>query len=374
MAEIRAGNREGSVISTQTFDTAARNDQETWDALRRELEDIGVSPGIINEKRQFIISWFRETIAMGNLDEAAAPKANDGAVSFYEPSHSAGTSDCDDLMEWENPSIVLEPCTTRGSKPKGSMPKAPTYYWQDLESQPDKSSQAESSQARDIKFSEAAIAGDLPVLEDSYREGVYIEVQVQTYEAATPLHLAATHGREEAVRWLLLKGADIHAKNTESETALHGAARKGHEKIVRLLLESGAPTDWETPLGFTALNYAAKGGHSAVVRVLLDWGVDIKSKTFSGNTALHAAASEGHVSVVQLLLEEGADIESENSYGNTALNQTAIYNHEAVMRLLLDMGAKVNHKNKQGETALSYAISSRNKATMKALRNAGAQR
>ena len=39
IAEVRAGKREGSVISTQTFDTTARNDQETWEALRRELED-----------------------------------------------------------------------------------------------------------------------------------------------------------------------------------------------------------------------------------------------------------------------------------------------------------------------------------------------
>ena len=372
MAEVRAGKREGSVISTQTFDTTTRNDQETWDALRRELEDIGVSPGIINEKRQFIITWFREAIEMGNLDGAATPKANDGAVSFYELSDLAGTSDCDELLERENPSIVLKPCTTRGSKLKGSMPNAQTDAWLELESQLDKKSQAQSSQARDIKFFEAAVAGDLAELEDLLREGVYIEAQVQVYGAATPLHLAAAYGRDEAVQWLLLKGADVYAKNNKCETALHRAASKGHEKTVRLLLESGAQSDWETSLGYTALNYAAKGGHSAVIRVLLDLGADIESKTFSGNTALNAAASEGHVSVVQLLLEEGADVESENSYGNTALNQTAIYNHEAVMRLLLDMGAKVNIKNKQGETAMSYAISNRNKATIKALRSAGA--
>ena len=69
ITEVRAGKREGSVISVQKFDTAARIDRDTWDAFRRELEDIGISPGVIAEKRQFIITWFQEAVAAGKLDE-----------------------------------------------------------------------------------------------------------------------------------------------------------------------------------------------------------------------------------------------------------------------------------------------------------------
>ena len=69
------------MISTQTFDTTARSDEETWEALRRELEDIGISSAIINEKRQFIIAWFQEAVAAGRLEEDVASDDSISAVS-----------------------------------------------------------------------------------------------------------------------------------------------------------------------------------------------------------------------------------------------------------------------------------------------------
>lgn len=66
ISEVRSGRRQGSVISSQTFD---RNEHETWTQLRRELEDVGISSTVIQEKRDFLIAWFREAIAAGKLDE-----------------------------------------------------------------------------------------------------------------------------------------------------------------------------------------------------------------------------------------------------------------------------------------------------------------
>ena len=58
IAEVRAGRREGSVISTKIFDATAQIDRDTWEALRRDLEDVGISQDVITEKRHFIITWF----------------------------------------------------------------------------------------------------------------------------------------------------------------------------------------------------------------------------------------------------------------------------------------------------------------------------
>ena len=69
ITEVRAGKREGSIVSARTVDSIARRDQATWEELRRELEDIGISPLVITEKRQFIIAWFEEAVAAGKLDE-----------------------------------------------------------------------------------------------------------------------------------------------------------------------------------------------------------------------------------------------------------------------------------------------------------------
>lgn len=80
-------------MSVQTIDTVARNNQETWDVLRRELEDVGISPGVISEKRQFIIAWFQEAVAAGKLEEDVPSDDDESLVLSQEPNNESGDSD-----------------------------------------------------------------------------------------------------------------------------------------------------------------------------------------------------------------------------------------------------------------------------------------
>ena len=93
ITEVRAGRREGSVVSVQTIDTIARNNQESWDVLRRELEDIGISPGVISEKRQFIIAWFQEAVAAGQLEEDTPSDDEESLVLTQESNNHSSDSD-----------------------------------------------------------------------------------------------------------------------------------------------------------------------------------------------------------------------------------------------------------------------------------------
>lgn len=80
----------------------------------------------------------------------------------------------------------------------------------------------------------------------------------------TTLHIIAGQGTVDAARWLLDRGADIHARDREFEsTPLAWAARAGREDMVRFLLSRGAkpihPDDepWSTPLAWARRrNYA----------------------------------------------------------------------------------------------------------------------
>ena len=99
MTEVRAGRREGSIVSVQTVDTVARNDQETWNVLRRELEDVGISPAIISEKRQFIVAWFQEAVAAGKLEEDT-PSDADEPLSFFQKFINA-SSDNNTASAWD---------------------------------------------------------------------------------------------------------------------------------------------------------------------------------------------------------------------------------------------------------------------------------
>ncbi len=384
IAEVRAGKREGSVISTQTFDTTARNDQETWEALRRELEDIGISPAVITEKRQFIITWFQDAIAAGKLEEDVPSDRDDRAVSLYESDDLAGTSDEDSAPDRQISTMTIGPHTTKPNTNKESRPNAPRLSRQpaDISNFRPRQEKGRSQfgmiyliyklRGRDQQFLEAAKAGNVSMIQKLLEKGVDIQSQgLQDHETDTALHLASEFGNEATVRLLLTKGADFHAKDEKGWTALHHAASRDNKQVVELLLESGADVHAKNKQGITALHRAVYYGTEQVVRLLLEYGADVHAKDEKGWTALHLAALCGKEQVVELLLENGAGLESKTLSGSTALIEAALEGHVSVVQLLLDKGAKVDRKNKKGQTALSLA---KDKTVSQLLRKAGAGR
>ena len=66
----------------------------------------------------------------------------------------------------------------------------------------------------------------------------------------------ASQGNSEISKFLIVKGADINAKNNNGETALMLAALNKRLEIVRLLIKKGADVNAESNKGHTALKYA----------------------------------------------------------------------------------------------------------------------
>ena len=71
VAEIRAGKRDGSVISSHTVGSLSKHDQETWRQLREELQDMGIPLSALNEHRHFITNWLKKAIEDHVLEEQA---------------------------------------------------------------------------------------------------------------------------------------------------------------------------------------------------------------------------------------------------------------------------------------------------------------
>lgn len=383
IAEVRAGKREGSVISTQTFDTAAPNDRETWKALRRELEDIGISPSVISEKRQFIIAWFQEAVAAGKLDEDAPSDDHGSDVSLFASEEPAGGSPDETVATRELSSMMIEAPTTEQATDGASVPSAHRLSWQPADvSHPRPSREKTNSQlrvtyllnklrGRDKQFLEAAMEGDVSIMKILLEKGV--DTQTRGGKKNTALHVAARNRNEEAVILLLIKGADVHATNEAGETALHHAAAGGSQRILHLLLDKGADLELRSSTQSTALMFAAEGGYLSLVRLLLNRGADVKSVDFYDDTALHVAARPGSEAVVQLLLDMGADIDSKNRVGNTALTCAAGLGYESVVRLLMKNGADIESKSRHDFTALSFAALKGHESTVRLLLEEGAK-
>jgi len=131
---------------------------------------------------------------------------------------------------------------------------------------------------------------------------------------------AVKEGDIAKVKNLLIRGANVNAKDKDGRTPLHHAATIGHVEIARFLLERGANVNAKDKDGRTPLHHAATIGHVEIARFLLERGANVNAKGKNGNTPLHYAVRNGHVEVVNLLLENGANPEIKGEFGDTPLD------------------------------------------------------
>ena len=112
----------------------------------------------------------------------------------------------------------------------------------------------------------------------------------------TPLHLAAFFGKDEAVRLLIDRGADVDARGTGwmKGTALHSAASGNHIEVMRALLDAGADPNTKQSHGFVPLHAVAQNGSLEGVDLLLAHGADPKVANGDGDTPADLARRAGH--------------------------------------------------------------------------------
>jgi hypothetical protein len=67
ITEVQAGMREGSVISESDAATTIQS-PDVWAELRRELEDVGISAVVVEERHDFIVNWLKNALADGSLE------------------------------------------------------------------------------------------------------------------------------------------------------------------------------------------------------------------------------------------------------------------------------------------------------------------
>jgi len=97
-------------------------------------------------------------------------------------------------------------------------------------------------------------------------------VMTFAYAARVPaLSTAAFAGNLAALKLLLDRGADIHARghNPRQLTALHFAAVRGHADVVAALLAAGARTDLKDKAGRTPADIAKQVGNHEIRQMLI---------------------------------------------------------------------------------------------------------
>jgi uncharacterized protein len=173
----------------------------------------------------------------------------------------------------------------------------------------------------------------------------------------TPLSLACTNGNAAIVGLLLKAKADANLALPGGESPLMTAARTGKVDALKVLLINGADVKAkDAGHGQTALMWAAAEGNVAAVEMLIEFGADLHAVSSGGFTPLLFAVREGQAGVVKTLLKSGASVEETlqrpaKQAGTSAMNLAVANAHYELAAFLLDAGADPNAAG-QGWTAL----------------------
>ena len=196
----------------------------------------------------------------------------------------------------------------------------------------------------------------------------YPEVVNHRAYGRTALHHACDRGHRDAVRALLICGADPNFLDANhGETPLHIACTNGHTHVALLLCTKGARVN--QPDGhycWAALHHCAERGDVDTTRALLEMeercidghaAVDIVD--VDGFTALHHSCINGFPDVAMVLIDHGADATATADNGWTVMHCAARRGLEHLMIGLIGRGVQLNVKDNEGRSALDIAHSTR---------------
>ncbi|CAL8318004.1 unnamed protein product [Lota lota] len=229
----------------------------------------------------------------------------------------------------------------------------------------------------DYRLLEAAKAGDQDTVK-ALCTSQSVNCRDQEGRLSTPLHVAAGFNRLGVVEYLLLHGADVHARDKGGLVPLHNACSYGHLEVAELLVRHGASVNVADLWKFTPLHEAAAKGKYRICKLLLKHGADPTKKNRGGSTPLDLV-KEGEEDIQDLLRGDAAlldaakkgclarvkklcspeNINCRDSQGrnSTPLHLAAGYNNVEVAEYLLEHGADVNAQDKGGLIPLHNAAS-----------------
>jgi ankyrin repeat protein len=190
----------------------------------------------------------------------------------------------------------------------------------------------------------AADRGSVEILELLVAAGGDVNIAGQAPDVL-PLFRAASHGRADAVRYLLDHGADPHVV-AKDRSAMHAAAEGGSREVLELVHARGVALHggWRHPL-----HVAVRAEKPEAVQWLLAHGCDANQRDErdpGAPTALHIAAErEDGAALIDTLVAGGASVDArayvddEAPQGLTALQVAVERGHVACVERLLHHGA-----------------------------------
>jgi ankyrin repeat protein len=160
-------------------------------------------------------------------------------------------------------------------------------------------------------------------------------------------------GALERVNLLLDRGANINAQSSDGNTALHMAILGGHQDLVHILLQKGANITLKNKKSKSVVQLARERGH-------LDWieeGIPTELfQSLPSGPPLHRAIWSRNHSLVHELLEKGHDIAEDDQEMVTPWGYCILSGDIELAQILADHMEKRKSINNVGNTAFELAL------------------
>jgi len=172
-----------------------------------------------------------------------------------------------------------------------------------------------------------------------------IDVNSVDANGATSLLLATENNREQVVKVLIEKGANINASNkVDGNTPLHIAVMNSELAIIKKLVQNGALLDVKNNKNETAFTIKDKDGNTIFNQVAATNDIELTQQLVDKMPPMTSSEkSEDHPMTIQ------------NNQGNTPLHTALLQNQKAIGKVFIDKGVNINFKNVKGEDAIITA-------------------
>jgi len=171
-------------------------------------------------------------------------------------------------------------------------------------------------------------------------QAIMTEINLRTTNGESALSLAAKHGFSNAVKFLILKGAEKQNFTNDFQTPLSLAVCHNHFKVVQVLFENWiSPNTHEEPYLHLSPIFNVKSRE--IAQLLVDNDAitnDIYNE--KKQSPLTVACQNGFLDVVEFFLDDGLDINHLDSDNKTPLFYALTNKHHDVVNLLISQGAQ----------------------------------
>ena len=153
-----------------------------------------------------------------------------------------------------------------------------------------------------VGIHEAAALGDLALVRKMVEADPGI-VNAYSDDGFQPLGLASYFGNPEVASYLLENGADPDSpsRNAQRVAPIHSAAASGISQLVSELIVKGADVNARQQGGYTALHAAIQNRDLNTIRILVENGADCGAENDSGQTPKDFAQKDNVEEVHRIL-------------------------------------------------------------------------